>query len=89
MAVKSMISHADKISGINLDASGSEYFFKYDNKSVWGIRKSSEDYYLYLYPKNKDTDELLSVTVWENVTIQPDKNTINSNLDKKLRPTYY
>ena len=65
LAANSMISHPEKISDITLEERG-EIYFKYDNKTVWGIENDNQDYILRLYPQTKDIDELISVTSWNN-----------------------
>ena len=55
-AVNSMISHAEKISDVSIF--NNEYFFKFDNKYVWGIFEKEEDYILSYYPETGEVDDL-------------------------------
>ncbi|MCK4798267.1 MAG: hypothetical protein KAT05_12875 [Spirochaetes bacterium] len=67
LAVNSMISNADKISDVSMNIENMEYFFKYDNKYVWGIILYENNYTLYFYPKIKDTRELDNMYEWDKV----------------------
>lgn len=55
-AVNSMISHAEKISDVSIF--NAEYFFKFDNKYIWGIFEKEEDYILSYYPVTEVVNDL-------------------------------
>lgn len=56
-----MIINSDKISEIS--KAGDKYLFIFDNKFVWSIEKNfSGNYFLTIYPKIKDSDEMVDNT---------------------------
>ena len=65
-AVNSMISSVEKISDVS--KSGSEYFFKYNNKYIWGIYEKEEEYVLSFYPETENIEDLLYEANWENIS---------------------
>lgn len=58
--INAMISNSSRIS--NVLQNSNEYFFLYDQKHKWSIRKGEDQdqYYLHFYPTNEMTLEQLS-----------------------------
>lgn len=66
IAVSSIISNKDKIT--NVIGKGTEYFFLYNNKYKWSIKKENEgDIYLNYYPDDIKLDELVRITTLDGI----------------------
>lgn len=63
--INAMISNKDKISNV-LQNEG-EYYFLYDNKYKWSIKKSNDDYTLFFYPTQAfSIEQLVKNNDWIN-----------------------